>query len=127
MTLKSFYAQRARRESRERDLGLAWLAADGRSYRAAWIEDTAELYAVAHITEDGRGGEVELLGTIGEHDLDAALHGWQQVCGTERSWEWFSARVEAAATAPQARPRRQRRARKAVASVLMTRRPALGL
>jgi hypothetical protein len=127
MRLKSFYAERARRESSERDLGLAWLAADGRSFRAAWIEDTEEVYVVAHLTDDGRGGEVELLGTISEPDLDGALPGWEQICGTERSYEWLAARVEAATTAsPRTRPRRQRRARQAVANLLVGRRPALG-
>lgn len=129
MRLKSFYAERARRESSERDLGLAWLAADGRTFRAAWIEDTEEVYVVAHLTDDGRGGGVEMLGTISELDLDGALTGWEQICGTERSYEWLAARVEAATVAStrQTRPRRQRRARRAVANLLVGRRPALGI
>ncbi|MDO8212610.1 hypothetical protein [Conexibacter sp. CPCC 206217] len=131
MRLKAFYSERVRRESSERDLGLAWRSADGMSYRAAWIEDTDEIYTVAHRTEDGRGGEVELLGTVPADDLASALDGWQEVCGTERSYEWLLARVgQAAQAAPQRppRPRRRRAARSAVARMLLANplRPPLG-
>ncbi|MDO8189414.1 hypothetical protein Q5424_25535 [Conexibacter sp. JD483] len=121
MKLKKFYADSVRLESRERDLGLTWLAGDGSSHRVAWVEDTEEIYAVAHVTRKGRGPEVELLGTIPAAQLDEALAGWQQRCGRAGSFEWLLERVAAAVgSAPQpARPPRRRRARKAIADVLV--------
>ena len=98
MKLKKFYADSARLESRERDLGLTWLAEDGSSHRVAWIEDTEEIYAVAHLTRRGRGPEVELLGVVPAPLLDGALAGWQQVCGEPASFEWLRERVAAAST-----------------------------
>jgi hypothetical protein len=52
--------RRQRLYSRERDMGLRWR--DGTAiYRAAWIEDTGELYLVQLGTPDEGGGHVELL------------------------------------------------------------------
>lgn len=122
MKLKKFYADSARLESRERDLGLTWQAEDGSSYRVAWIEDTEEIYAVAHLRRRGRGPEVELLGTIPAPLLDCALAGWQQVCGEPASFEWLRERVAAASACEDrlpAGPPRRRRARKAIAELLV--------
>jgi len=121
MKLKKFYADSARLESRERDLGLTWQAADGSSYRVAWIEDTEEVYAVAHLKRRGRGPEVELLGVVPAPLLDCALAGWQQICGEPESFEWLRERVAAASACSSQqppRPPRRRRARKAIAELV---------
>jgi len=56
-SLSNFYlADRRRRSSRERDVGLWWrVGAHGPIYRAAWVRDTGELYATRlGPLEDGR-------------------------------------------------------------------------
>jgi hypothetical protein len=61
-TLETFYASDPRRrESRERDIGLAWRGARGGTYRAAWIEATEELYVIRHGHPGEGGGTVEVL------------------------------------------------------------------
>lgn len=92
-SLERLYAHPRRRSSRERDVGLRWQAADGTTYRAAWIRDTRELYSVQHMSPDGQGGSVEVLGLIAPHVLEEAFAGWRDVCGEPRSYEWLCERA----------------------------------
>jgi hypothetical protein len=80
--------------SPERDVGLHWRGADERTYRAAWIRDTGELYLVQTGPADVGGGHVELLGCApDEAGLWAALRGWELHCGTAHSAQWLTARA----------------------------------
>jgi hypothetical protein len=95
--LRAFYAADPRRErSRERDLGLRWRSVHGTTYRAAWIAETEELYAVRH---SGSGNaEVTVLARLGSEALDRALAGWRAICdaGKPGSYEWLLERVAGA-------------------------------
>jgi hypothetical protein len=92
VSLADFYEHPLRAASQERDVGLRWVAGDGRTYRAAWIVETGELYAAEHLREDGRGGRVEVLARLPEHALERVLDGWPSVCGLPRSYEWLRSR-----------------------------------
>lgn len=96
-SLKALYADPIRRRSRERDVGLRWQATDGTTYRAAWIEETGELYAVEHMRVDRRGtrrgGGVRILGRLPAAALDRALRGWSEICGQSASYEWLLGRM----------------------------------
>ena len=64
LSLGAFYAaDRRRATSRERDVGLWWRAAGplARTYRAAYVEATGELYVMQHEGMRG-GGRVQVLG-----------------------------------------------------------------
>ena len=68
----------ARLHSPELDLGLHWRDR-GSLYRAAWIEDTGEVYLVQLGAPDEGGGHVELLaGGLMWAELEAALRGWRE-------------------------------------------------
>src|SRR6266498_1009793 len=73
--LRDFYAEDARRaHSAERDLGLRWRSVDGSTYRAAWVEDTGELYSVRHGSpEDGH--RVTVLARLSADALERELAG----------------------------------------------------
>jgi hypothetical protein len=90
-SLSAFYAaDRRRRHSRERDVGLAWRGAAGASFRAAWVQETGELYLVRHGHPEHGGGTVELLARrFGVGELHAALRGYRSICGKPRSLDWF--------------------------------------
>jgi hypothetical protein len=95
-SLASFYnADERRSRSREQDVGLWWREqADGPLHRAAWIEDTGELYVTRlGPTEEG-GGSVELLAV--EHDQErllALVAGWRERVGAPRSLSWLRERA----------------------------------
>ena len=105
-SLASFYHDPARSPSPERDVGLRWLSADGRSYRAAWISDTGELYAVEHKTRDGRGGSVEILATLAPPAVDELVAGAREVCGRPASYEWLRERASRVGTVRRRERRR---------------------
>ncbi|ADB52923.1 hypothetical protein [Conexibacter woesei] len=88
-SLAGLYADPRRRRSRERDVGLRWRSRDGSTYRAAWIEETEELYAVEHLDGDGRGGSVRILARVPAAVLERALRGWPDECGRPASYEWL--------------------------------------
>lgn len=68
---------RARLHSPELDLGLHWRDR-GALYRAAWIEDTGEVYVVQLGAPDEGGGHVELLAAgLNREELERALSGWR--------------------------------------------------
>lgn len=87
-----------RAPSREEDLGLRWLDAQGRAHRAAWVEDTGELTLIQLGPPEEGGGHVEVLGLFADReDLDRALEGWQLRCGTAASAEWLRQRASVGA------------------------------
>jgi hypothetical protein len=95
--LNDFYKRDPRRaRSRERDLGLRWRARDHSTYRAAWIEDTGELYSVRH-GSPAEGARVTVLARLDGGRLDHALHGWRAVCDSDEpgSYEWLQERARA--------------------------------
>ena len=95
LSLGAFYASDpARRSSRERDVGLFWRSRRGPTYRAAWVEDTGELYLFQHALGGPGGGSVHLLApTMDEAELERRLAGWSDVCGQPGSLEWLLARL----------------------------------
>lgn len=86
--------RRQRLYSRERDVGLRWR--DGAAiYRAAWIEDTRELYLVQLGEPDRGGGHVELLAAGLEiEELQEAMLGWREAQDEgDDSLDWLRDRV----------------------------------
>lgn len=80
--------------SRERDIGLSWLGAGERTFRAAWVQDTGELYLVQTGNPTGGGGHVELLGCAADEPaLLSNLDGWDVRCGQPFSAEWLRTRA----------------------------------
>jgi hypothetical protein len=78
--------------SQERDFGLLWR--DGSAlYRAAWIEDTGELYIVQLGPPSAGGGHVELLAVADFQQLEQALAGWRDMIDQPNSLQWLRARV----------------------------------
>jgi hypothetical protein len=92
-SLDAFYDDPERWRSTERDLGLRWMDESGATYRAAWIARTEEIYCVRYRTPDGRGGTVEVLGSLPASSVDRGLAGWNEVCGQPASFEWLRRRV----------------------------------
>jgi hypothetical protein len=94
-SLASFYTADDRRiQSRERDVGLWWREEpDGPLHRAAWVDDTGELYLVRLGPPDDGGGEVEVLATVPDLErLEQLLDGWRERCGEPRSLGWLRER-----------------------------------
>jgi hypothetical protein len=109
-SLASFYTADARRiRSRELDMGLWWR--EGPSdplHRAAWINDTGELYLVRLGPEAEGGGRVEVLATVAERErVEDLLQGWRERCGELRSLSWLRRRVVRGSAAARARMARQ--------------------
>jgi hypothetical protein len=86
--------RRQRLYSRERDVGLRWRAGTA-IYRAAWIEDTGELYLVQLGTPDQGGGHVELVAAGLEiEELQEAMAGWREAQDDgDHSLDWLRDRV----------------------------------
>ena len=95
-SLNAFYnADRRRLHSRERDVGLYWRGEDGATFRAAWVQETGEVYLFRH-----GDGIVDVLGRrFGLGELQSALSGYRDVCGHEASLTWFLDRTAALAVA----------------------------
>jgi hypothetical protein len=96
LSLGAFYsADRRRAVSRERDLGL-WWRGDGPlspAYRAAFVENTGELYLMQHEGTLG-GGRVDVLGRFASFaDLGPLVSGWETICGERGSIRWLLERV----------------------------------
>ena len=96
-SLEAFYAaDRRRRHSRERDVGLMWRGSRGATFRAAWVQETGEVYLVKHGHPLEGGGTVDVLPRrFGLGELHAALRGYAEVCGRPRSLAWFLRRADA--------------------------------
>jgi len=94
-SLDAFYADdRRRRFSRERDVGLFWRGGGGDSFRAAWIQETGEVYLFRHGNPVEGGGTVHLLSRrFGLGELHSALKGYAVVCGRRDSLRWFLDRL----------------------------------
>jgi hypothetical protein len=88
------YGRRQRLYSRERDVGLRWRDG-GALYRAAWIEDTGELYLVQLGPPHEGGGHVELLAAgVAIEDLEDAVSGWREAQDDgDRSLDWLRDRA----------------------------------
>ena len=96
--MRSFYDADPRRgPSLERDLGLNWRSVHGATYRAAWIADTEELYAVRH-SGNTEKAEVTVLGRFAPDVLERALAGWRRIAefGEPGSYEWLLERIRTA-------------------------------
>lgn len=96
-SLTAFYNADPRRiASREQDVGLCWREdQDGPLHRAAWIQDTGELYLVRSGPPAEGGGGVEVLARAGSRErLDEVLGGRRERCGEFRSLAWLRARAE---------------------------------
>ena len=94
-SLDAFYADdRRRRHSRERDIGLFWRGTGSDSFRAAWIQETGEVYLFRHGSPLEGGGTVHLLPRIfGLGELHQHLKGYAAVCGRRDSLRWFLDRL----------------------------------
>ena len=94
-SLHAFYADdRRRRHSRERDVGLFWRAPGGLSFRAAWIQETGEVYLFRHGSPLEGGGTVHLHARhFGLGELHRLLKGYATVCGRRDSLRWFLDRL----------------------------------
>jgi hypothetical protein len=104
-SLGNFYsADRRRRTSPERDVGLWWrVGAHGPVYRAAWVRETGELYVVRlGPVEDGKGEVVVLGRAESRGELEEILDGWQDVCHQPDSMTWL--RHQALRMEPPERP-----------------------
>ena len=87
-------ADSARLHSPECDLGLHWRDR-GSLYRAAWIEDTGEVYLVQLGPSEQGGGHVQVLiaGLTGAQ-LVAALSGWREAHDRDEL-QWLRDRLAA--------------------------------
>jgi hypothetical protein len=101
LSLAAFYAAHPRRrDSRERDVGLWWRSHRGPTYRAAWVQDTGELYLFQHALTGPGSGSVHLVaGRFEAAELDRLLEGWRDRCGRPGSLEWLLETVRGAAPA----------------------------
>jgi hypothetical protein len=95
-SLTDFYRADSRRvDSRERDVGLWWReSAEDPLHRAAWVNDTGELYLVRLGPVQDGGGKVEILATVADSEqLEQILQGWREHCGEPRSLSWLRERA----------------------------------
>ena len=95
-SLASFYNADPRRlGSRERDVGLWWReGVEGPLHRAAWVNDTGELYLVRLGPAALGGGRVEILATVADSEqLERLMVGWREHCGEPRSLSWLRERA----------------------------------
>jgi hypothetical protein len=94
-SLEAFYAaDRRRRHSRKRDVGLFWRGRGASTFRAAWIQETGEVYLFRHGRPADGGGMVDLVDRrFGLGELHAAIRGYGEVCGRRDSLAWFLDRV----------------------------------
>lgn len=97
LSLGAFYAADKRRDiSREHDIGLWWLGDDWHAprFRAAWVDQTGELYVMQHEGTPG-GGRVEVLGRFDSFaELHRLVRGWEDVCGDPGSIDWLLKRLD---------------------------------
>ena len=94
-SIEAFYAADARRRrSRERDVGLMWRGPADTTFRAAWVQETGEVYLAKHGHPAEGGGTVDVLARrFGLGELHAALRGYAEVCGRAGSLAWFLERT----------------------------------
>ena len=94
-SLDAFYAADSRRRySRERDIGLVWRARHGRTFRAAWVQETGEVYLFRHGHPLEGGGVVCVEERRFElRELLAAVAGYREICGRQDSLGWLVERL----------------------------------
>jgi hypothetical protein len=97
-TLQRFYdADPRRATSSERDVGLWWRDHHDASFRAAWVQDTGEIYILAHGVPEHGGGPITVLGQCTAVGLDSLLEGWRDICGSRGSLDWLIERATSGA------------------------------
>jgi len=109
-SLLAFYrADPARLDSRERDVGLWWRTGkEGPMHRAAWVQETGELYLVRLGPASEGGGAVEVIAHAGDAEaLERALRGWRERCGEPGSLQWLRLRAARLARRRVPAPKRQ--------------------
>ena len=95
--LGDIYAADPRRAlSPEVDVGLRWRSVDGSTYRAAWIADTGELYAVRH-GEPADRQRTAVLARLSAATLARELGGWRALCDEDEPGSFERLRGRAAA------------------------------
>jgi hypothetical protein len=95
--LRRFYREDARRaRSREIDVGLRWRDRDGSTYRAAWVEETGELYAVRHGDPDS-AGRATVLAEVSAETLEREVGGWRELCESDEPGTYEELRERVAA------------------------------
>jgi DNA-directed RNA polymerase subunit RPC12/RpoP len=94
-SMDDFVTSDARRLlSPEVDFGLYWREREpDATHRAAWIEETEELYVVKAGPPQLGGGHVEVLATGDRRRIDEALEGWEVQCGRPGSMDWLRGRA----------------------------------
>jgi hypothetical protein len=96
LSLGAFYATDKRRDiSREQDIGLWWLGDDWHAprFRAAWVDQTGELYLMQHEGTPG-GGRVDVVATASSlEEIENRLDGWREVVGDWGSLRWLVERL----------------------------------
>jgi hypothetical protein len=94
-SLEAFYAgDTRRRHSRERDVGLMWRASQCRTFRAAWVQATGEVYLFRHGHPLDGGGVVCVEDRRFElRELLEAVAGYREVCGRPSSLGWLVERL----------------------------------
>jgi hypothetical protein len=108
-SLVAFYnSDPDRLSSREQDVGLWWReSAEGPLHRAAWIEDTGELYLVRLGPPAEGGGGVEVLARVENAErLGRVLSGWRERCGKPGSLSWLRRSTALTASPQRRRPSR---------------------
>ena len=103
-SIEDFIAADERRlHSREVDFGLLWRPSGaGVTHRAAWIEETGELYLAQSGPTSSGGGHVELLAVTDRDGVERALAGWEPASKRPGSLAWLRSR---AARLPRPAPR----------------------
>jgi len=101
-SLEAFYAaDPRRRHSRERDLGLVWRARHGRTFRAAWVQETREVYLCRHGHPDDGGGVVCVQDRRFElRELLRTVAGYREVVGRPGSLAWLVGRLDTRVVEP---------------------------
>ena len=90
-SLEAFYAgDWRRRHSRERDVGLLWRDRGNAAFRAAWVQETGEVYLFAYGAPEEGGGTVDVFEQrFGLRELELTFAGYREVCGRPGSLFWL--------------------------------------
>jgi predicted nucleic acid-binding Zn-ribbon protein len=94
-----------RMRSREHDIGLCWReSSTGHTFRAAWVEDTGELFVVQTGAPGEGGGHVEVLAAgCDEQVLNRVLPGWREFLWPMGSLDWLRRTLRQAGSGPPLR------------------------
>jgi hypothetical protein len=96
LSLGAFHAADKRRDiSHEHEFGLWWLGDDWHAprFRAAWVQQTGELYVMQHEGTPG-GGRVDVVAVAPTLEaVDELLDGWCEQVGESGSLRWLLGRL----------------------------------